>query len=365
MKTLKMQQTRAYNFSAGPATLPESLLLEARAELLNWNGLGLSVMEISHRSAPFLAIMDDAEASLRSLLAVPDHYHVLFLGGAARTQFAMIPMNLLAPDAEAAYLISGCWSTMAYTEACRLKKAYCVATSESSHFTTLPDYHPAALHPDTTYLYYTPNETVDGVRFPTVPSCGEVPLIADMTSCLLSEPINVTDYGLIFAGAQKNIAPAGLTVVIVRADLLKNTPEPVIPTMLDYRIHAAKHSSYATPPTFNCYMAGKMFHWIEAQGGVDALYQINCLKAAKLYQFIDESSFYHSQVAVDARSIVNVCFTLSQPERIDEFVQQATRRGLFGLKGHTLVGGLRASIYNAMPMAGVDALIAFMREFSQ
>jgi len=359
-----MQKTRAYNFSAGPATLPESILLEARAELLNWHGLGLSVMEISHRSAPFQAVMEDAEASLRSLLAIPDHYHVLFLGGAARTQFAMIPMNLLSPASQAAYLISGCWSSMAYKEACRLKKAYCVGSSEASDFTTLPDYHADALHPDTSYLYYTPNETINGVRFPYVPACGSVPLIADMTSCLLSEPINVTDYGLIFAGAQKNIAPAGLTVVIVRADLLENAADPVISTMLDYRTHTASHSSYATPPTFNCYMAGKMFHWIKTQGGVDALYQKNCAKAAKLYQFIDQSSFYHCSVATDARSIVNVCFTLSQPDRTDEFIRQALRRGLYGLKGHALVGGLRASLYNAMPMAGVDALISFMDEFS-
>jgi len=359
-----MQKTRAYNFSAGPATLPESILLEARAELLNWHGLGLSVMEISHRSAPFQAIMEEAEALLRTLLAIPDHYHVLFLGGAARTQFAMIPMNLLSSASQAAYLISGCWSSMAYKEACRLKKAYCVGTSEPSHFTTLPDAHVDALLPDTKYLYYTPNETINGVRFPNVPVCGTVPLVADMTSCLLSEPINVADYGLIFAGAQKNIAPAGLTVVIVRSDLLENAADPVIPTMLDYRTHTANHSSYATPPTFNCYMAGKMFHWIKAQGGVHALYQHNCEKAAKLYQFIDASSFYHCSVATDARSIVNVCFTLSQPDRTDEFVKQALRRGLYGLKGHALVGGLRASLYNAMPMAGVNALIAFMGEFS-
>lgn len=345
--------------------LPESLLLEAQAELLDWNGLGVSILESGHRSPPFQAVMEDAEATLRALLAIPDHYRVLFLGGAARTQFSMIPLNLLGPSDKAGYWVSGLWSSMAYEEASYLKNAYCLSSSAQSHFTTLPQFDLQSVNPDTTYLYYTPNETVNGVRFPTVPRTGATPLVADMTSCLLTEPINVTDYGLIFAGAQKNIAPAGLTLVIVRADLLDKSPDPVIPTMMDYRVHASNGSLYATPPTFNCYMAGKMFHWIKAQGGIDVLYQRNCQKAAVLYDFIDASSFYNAPVTAGARSIVNVCFALTRPELEDEFCRQAQECGLLGLKGHRAVGGLRASLYNAMPLAGVEALIQFMLKFEQ
>lgn len=356
---------RVFNFSAGPAMLPEAVLREAQAELLHWQGLGLSVMEISHRSDLFQAMMDEAEASLRSLLDIPDTYHVLFLGGAARTHFAMIPMNFLGPDAHAAYLVSGLWSSLAFDEASRLKHAYRVGNSTSIHATTLPDYHPDELHADTTYLYYTPNETINGLRFPTVPQSGSVPLIADMTSCLLSEPIRVSDYGLIFAGAQKNIGPAGLTIAIMRSELLESTPDPIIPTMLDYRVQVANGSLYATPPMFNCYMANKMFDWIKTQGGVEALYQQNLQKAAKLYQYIDYSPFYHCPIATNARSLVNVCFTLTDPQREEAFIRQSEERGLYGLRGHRSIGGLRASIYNAMPMAGVDALLVFMDEFSK
>lgn len=356
---------RVYNFSAGPAMLPEPVLREAQAELLDWKGLGLSVMEISHRSFLFQEMMNEAESSLRSLLAIPDTYHVLFLGGAARTHFAMIPMNFLGPDERAAYLVSGLWSSLAFDEARRLKHAYRVGNSESLHATTLPDYHPDELYADTAYLYYTPNETINGLHFPTVPHAGSVPLIADMTSCLLSEPICVSDYGLIFAGAQKNIGPAGLTIVIIRKDLLERMPDPVIPTMLDYRIQVENRSLYATPPMFNCYMANKMFDWIKTQGGVEGLYQKNCQKAAKLYQFIDESPLYHCPIAANARSLVNVCFTLTEPQYEEAFIRQSEEQGLYGLRGHRSIGGLRASLYNAMPMAGVDALIAFMETFSK
>lgn len=364
MKQAKMT-TRPYNFSAGPAVLPGPVLLQAQAELLNWNKLGISVMEIGHRTPAFHALMDDAEANLRELMLIPNNYHVLFLGGAARTQFAMIPLNFINVDKQASYLISGVWSSMAYAEAVKLKNAYCVGSSESSHFTMTPDYTPSSLISDTAYLYYTPNETVNGIRFSTVPKSDSIPLIADMTSCLLSEPINVSDYGLIFAGAQKNIAPAGLTLVIVRDDLLESIPDLAIPTMLDYRIHAKNASLYATPPTFNCYMAGLMFHWIKEQGGVDVLYQHNLQKSAKLYQFIDESGIYRAPVTADARSIVNVCFDLNKPELEDEFCRQAEANGLYGLKGHRMVGGCRASLYNAMPLSGVDALIDFMHKFQK
>lgn len=345
--------------------LPEAVLREAQRDLLNWKGRGLSVMEISHRSHHFQELMDEAEASLRSLLAIPDHYHVLFLGGAARTHFAMIPMNCLGPDERAAYLVSGIWSSMAFDEASKLKHAYRVGNSSSMHATALPDYHPDELHADTAYLYYTPNETINGLRFPYLPEAGFVPLIADMTSCLLSEPIRVSDYGLIFAGAQKNIAPAGLTIAIIRGDLLDRFPDPVIPTMLDYRVQVDNRSLYATPPMLNCYMANLMFDWIKTQGGVDGLYQQNCLKAAKLYNFIDDSPFYQCAIAPNARSLVNVCFTLSDPQYEEDFIAQSEAQGLYGLRGHRTIGGLRASIYNAMPMAGVDALIAFMDAFAK
>lgn len=358
-------QTRPYNFSAGPAMLPESLLLEAQSQLLNWNDTGVSMLEVGHRSASFQALMDDTQATLRALLSIPENYAVLFLGGAARAQFSMIPMNLLNADEQAAYLVSGVWSSMAYAEACKLKQAYCIATSEASHYTTLPDYHVQSLRSNTRYVYYTPNETVNGVRFSPVPVCGTIPLIADMTSCLLTEPINIADYGLIFAGAQKNIANAGLTIVIIRNDLLDSLPTPAIPTMMDYRVHVQHNSLYATPPTFNCYIANRMFHWISAQGGVDALYKINCEKAARLYQAIDESTFYSCPIEKSARSIVNVCFKLNRPELEDEFLYRATQQGLYGLKGHKLVGGLRASLYNAMPLLGVEALINFMHDFSR
>jgi phosphoserine aminotransferase len=356
---------RTYNFGAGPAMLPEPILLEAQAELLNWHGLGVSVMEIGHRTAEFRQLMEQIEADLRELISIPNNYHVLFLGGAARTQFGMIPMNLLHHGQQAGYLVSGLWSSQAFDEACKLKQAYCVASSEHTGFTDVPLRASWVLQKDTAYLYYTPNETVNGVRFSETPKVSGIPLVADMTSCLLSEPVNVADFGLIFAGAQKNIAIAGLTIVIIRDDLLDKSIESPIATMLDYKTHSSNKSLYATPPTFNCYLAGKMFSWIKAQGGVDALYQINCKKAAKLYQYIDSSSFYQCRVQEHARSLMNVCFSLSKPELESEFLLRANQRGLYALQGHRSVGGLRASLYNAMPMAGVESLLAFMRDFSE
>ena len=365
MKNRNMK-TRAYNFGAGPATLPESILLQAQAELLNWHGLGVSVMEIGHRTPDYRALMEQLEADLRELISIPDHYHVLFLGGAARTQFAMVPMNLLSDAQQAGYLISGLWSSLALDEAQKLKKAYCVASSEQENgFTTIPSPTDWDIRPDTAYVYYTPNETVNGIRFSKTPHTGGIPLVADMTSCLLSEPLNVNDFGLIFAGAQKNISIAGLTIVIIRTDLVEKAPEHPIATMLDYRTHIKNKSLYATPPTFNCYLAQKMFQWIKAQGGVDALYQINCKKAALLYQAIDSLPLYHCSVEKNARSIMNVCFSLTRPELEKKFVERASQQGLYALQGHRTVGGLRASLYNAMPMAGVESLIAFMRIFSE
>lgn len=357
--------SRIYNFGAGPAMLPESILKEAQGELLNWHHLGMSVLEIGHRTPQFVNLLEQAEYSLRSLLTIPDNYHVLFLGGAARTQFSMIPMNLLHPKEQAGYLVTGIWSQMALQEAQLLKNAYCVVSEEQNQFRTVPDAKSWEIQKNSQYLYYTPNETVNGTRFPYVPKTGEVPLIADMTSCLLSEPLDIKQYGLIFAGAQKNIANAGLTIVIIRNDLLDRAPTPVVPTMLHYKTHAEHHSLYSTPPVFNCYLAAKMFEWIKDQGGVDTLFRQNCLKAAKLYQYLDSTDFYITPVDKEARSIMNICFSLNNAALESRFLELAEQRGLCALKGHRFVGGLRASLYNAMPMSGVDALVNFMSEFAK
>ena len=357
-------KSRPYNFGAGPAALPAPVLLTAQKELLDWQGSGMSILETGHRTPLFQQLMQEAEADLRELLAIPKHYHVLFLGGAARTQFAMVPMNLLSAGEDAGYLVSGIWSSLAFDEARKLKSAYCIASSASEGFRQTPHSTDWQLRDNTAYVYYTPNETINGTRYADIPAMGDIPLIADMTSCLLSEPIDVSKFGLIFAGAQKNIAPAGLTVVIIRSDLLTRLNEMPIPTMMDYRTHVAHQSLYATPPVFNCYMAANMFKWLKAQGGVQALYKINLEKAAKLYQYIDSSSFYQCPVKNHSRSLMNVCFSLTQPELENDFLIESSLRGLCALKGHRMVGGLRASLYNAMPMAGVDALIDFMQDFA-
>lgn len=277
----------------------------------------------------------------------------------------MIPLNFLAQNEQAGYLVTGIWSYMAYQEASRLKQAYCAANAETNGFTHIPAANEWQLRENTKYLYFTPNETINGVRFAKIPKIAEVPLIADMTSCLLSEPINIEDYGLIFAGAQKNIANAGLTIVIVSDKLLATIKNDLIPTMLDYRTFSSTKSAYATPPTFNYYLADKMFQWIKKQGGVEALYKLNCQKAAKLYECIDSSQFYHCRIAKEARSLVNVCFTLEDPMLEEAFLAGAKERDLLALKGHRTVGGLRASMYNAMPIEGVERLIEFMNDFAK
>ncbi len=357
--------TRGFNFGAGPAMLPESILKEVQEELLDWQHLGMSVLEIGHRSAPFTELMQETERLLRELLVIPTNYHVLFLSGTARAQFAMIPMNFLAKGEQAGHLITGIWSNLAYQEALRLKEAYCIASGEKSGFTSIPIADDWVVKANSRYFYFTPNETINGVRFANPPKLGEAPLIADMTSCLLSEPINISDYGLILAGAQKNIANAGLTIVIVSEELLSTISNEKIPTMFDYRTHSSTHSTYATLPTFNCYLANKMFRWIKEQGGVNALYQLNCRKAELIYNCLDSSNFYHSQVAKEARSLMNVCFTVENPMFEDLFLEEAKARGLLSLKGHRSVGGLRASMYNAMPMEGAERLAEFMRDFAR
>ncbi|WP_028387613.1 3-phosphoserine/phosphohydroxythreonine transaminase [Legionella fairfieldensis] len=356
---------RGYNFGAGPSMLPESILRETQEELLNWQDMGMSVMEIGHRTPAFTQLMEQAESDLREILNIPDNYHILFLSGAARMQFAMIPLNFLDAKEQAGYLVTGLWSYLAYEEAYKLKNAYCVANGEKTGFTHIPPKREWQIKDNTRYFYFTPNETVNGVHFTKIPGVSNVPLIADMTSCLLSEPLNVSDYGLIFAGAQKNIANAGLTLVIVSDALLNTITNENIPTMLDYRTYSSTRSTYATLPTFNCYLAAKMFRWVKEQGGVDALYKINCKKAEKIYACIDSSDFYHCRVAKEARSLVNICFSLDDPMLEEVFLEEAKARGLLALKGHRTVGGLRASMYNAMPLEGVEHLVEFMNDFAR
>lgn len=357
--------TRVYNFGAGPAMLPLDLLKEAQEEFLDWHDLGVSVLEVGHRSVAFMELLAQAELALRELLHVPSNYKVLFLGGAARTQFAMIPMNFLHPKEQAGYLVTGIWSALAFKEAQHLKQAYCIATDEQNNYKTIPDPLTWTLKDETSYVYYTPNETINGIRFPYLPNTHEIALVADMTSCLLSEPVDVSKFGLIYAGAQKNIANAGLTLVLIREDLLLREPNPVVPTMFHYKTHADNQSLYATPPVFNCYLAHKMFTWIKAHGGVEALYQLNRQKADKLYNFIDNSDFYTTQVDRNVRSLVNVCFALKNSNLEKKFLELAEQQGLIALQGHRLAGGLRASLYNAMPMAGVDVLVDFMSLFAK
>ena len=362
---------RGYNFGAGPAMLPERILHEAQAEFLNWQQTGMSILETGHRTEAFRDLLDEAEARLRGLLKIPSDYHVLFLSGPARMLFSMIPMNFLTEGDSADYLVTGIWSQMALKEAQKLKQAKCVATGADSNFTTIPLTSSWNSDPNSKYFYYTPNETVNGIYcskptpLMTKGHDKTIPLIADMTSCLLAEPINVADYGLIFAGAQKNIANSGLTLVIVHDQLIQTIKDNKLPTLYDFRTHIEHRSLYSTPPTFNCYLANKMFAWIESQGGVDALYAMNQQKAKTLYQFIDDSDFYTCPVDKPYRSIFNVCFNVPSHPLEDIFVEQAQNSHLFALRGHRLVGGLRASLYNAMPQKGVDSLIDLMQDFAQ
>lgn len=354
---------RRLNFGAGPATLPLEILVEAQEELLNWRGKGLSILELGHRTPDFMELLQETEASLRRLLAIPDNYKVLFIAGPARMHFSMVPLNLLNAGRKGAYLVSGVWSSMALKEAQRLKNAYCAASAEADQYRSIPAFSPANLQEETDFLYFTPNETINGTRFARPPEQEELPLVADMTSCLLTEPVNIQDYGLIFAGAQKNIANAGLNIVIMREELAKATEN--LPTMMDYRTWIKHQSLYATPPTFNCYLASKMFAWIEARGGVSSMYQINKQKAKKLYDYIDNSSFYICPVEKNARSLVNICFKTKAQQMDERFVKEAVASGFLGLKGHQLAGGLRASLYNAMPLEAVESLIQFMDDFAR
>ena len=353
-----------YNFSAGPAVLPAAVLEQARDELRDWHGSGMSVMEMSHRSKEYLSIAEQAEADLRELLSIPADYRVLFLQGGATSQFAMVPMNLLRGKQQADYVNTGAWSKKAIAEARRYCEISVVASSEDSNFTSIPAFDSWKHNTDAAYLHYTPNETIGGVEFHWVPETGDVPLVVDMSSTLLSRPVDVSRFGVIYAGAQKNIGPAGLTVVIVREDLIGETLAGT-PSMFDYKLHADNGSMLNTPPTFGWYLAGLVFQWLKQQGGLAAMAAINERKSQCLYDAIAASAFYSSPVDVDCRSWMNVPFTLADAALDGEFLSLAKSAGLLNLKGHRSVGGMRASIYNAMPEAGVDALIDFMGEFER
>ena len=355
--------TRIFNFSAGPAVLPEEVLKQAQAELLDWHGSGMSVMEMSHRGKEFIAIAEKAEADLRELMNIPANYKVLFLQGGASAQFAMVPMNLLRGKKSADYINTGEWSKKAIKEARKFGGVNVAATAETTNFSTVPPQKDWKLDPDAAYLHYTPNETIGGVEFSFVPQTGNVPLVADMSSTILSRPVDVTQYGLIYAGAQKNIGPAGLTIVIVREDLIGGAAAGT-PAMFDYKIHVESASMYNTPPTYAWYIAGLVFDLLKKKGGLKAMAEINRRKADKLYAFIDASGgFYKNPVEKPSRSWMNVPFTLKDAALDEPFLKGAKAAGLVQLKGHRSVGGMRASIYNAMPEAGIDALIAYMRDF--
>lgn len=353
-----------YNFAAGPAVLPAEVLAQARDEMLDWHGCGMSVMEMSHRGQAFASIIAAAEADLRELLQIPANYRVLFLQGGGHSQFAMVPLNLLRGKIRADYVSTGIWSEKAIAEARRYCQVNVAASARDRNFTYAPALSEWKLDPDAAYVHYTSNETIGGVEIFWTPETGEVPLVADMSSHILSRPIDVSRYGLIYAGAQKNIGPAGLTLVIVREDLIGQAAA-ITPTMFDYRTHAEHGSMYNTPPTYAIYVAGLVFKWLKARGGLAAMEKINVQKAALLYDYLDTSDFYHSPVARENRSRMNIPFTLREPALDDAFLQQAQAHGLLQLKGHKLAGGMRASFYNAMPIEGVQALVQFMREFER
>ncbi len=356
---------RVYNFSAGPAVLPESVLQEAAAEMLDYQGTGMSVMEMSHRSAAFKKIIEEAEADLRDLMAIPDNYKVLFLQGGATLQFAGIPMNLMTGSGKADYIVSGSWSKKAYKEAALLGNARCVASSEDKTFSYIPDVDSLDLDPEADYVYICENETIYGTHYHKLPNTGSVPLVSDVSSCFLSEPIDVSKYGVIYGGVQKNIGPAGVVIVIVREDLLKDEWIENTPTIMRWKSQADGGSMVNTPPCYGIYICGKVFKWIKAQGGLEGMKKINEAKAKLLYDYLDSTEFYTATAAVEDRSIMNVPFVTGDADLDAKFVAEAKQAGIENIKGHRSVGGMRASIYNAMPVEGVQALVDFMKKFEQ
>ena len=356
--------TRIFNFSAGPAVLPVEVLEQAQRDLLSLPGVGMSILEISHRSKPFDDIIEGCEADLRALAGIPASHHVLFLQGGASLQFSMVPMNLLSPQGWADYIVTGAWSQKAVKEAKRVGGVKIAATTETENFTRVPNQHELTLDPGAAYVHYTTNNTIFGTEFHYVPDTGPVPLVADTSSDMFSRPLDVSKFALIYAGAQKNLAPAGLTLVIVRNDMLQRTPSS-LPTMLQYGVHVENKSMYNTPPVFAIYIMRLVLAWQLKQGGLAAIEKRNLRKADKLYAAIDRTGFYRGHAAKDSRSRMNVTFRLPSEELEKTFAKQATEAGLDGLKGHRSVGGMRASIYNAFPEEGVDALVQFMAEFER
>ena len=353
---------RAYNFSAGPAVLPEPVLEKAKVDLLNYQGCGMSVMEMSHRSKEYTGIIEKAESDLRQLMNIPDNYKVLFLQGGASSQFAMVPMNLFSSRKNADYVNTGQWSKKAIAEAKRYGQINVVASSDDKVFNYIPNLSKVAFNPEADYVHITTNNTIYGTTFPVLPETGNVPLVADMSSNILGQVYDVAKFGLIYAGAQKNIGPAGLTIVIVRDDLLGKAMD-LTPTMFNYEIHAEAKSLYNTPPSFAIYIAGLVFEWLLEIGGVLEIEKINREKASLMYDFLDDSSLFNATISDPYRSIMNVPFILPTEELNAKFIAEASAKGLKTLKGHRTVGGMRASIYNAMPRAGVEALVEFMKKF--
>ena len=354
--------TRVFNFSAGPAALPEPVLRQAAAEMLDWHGSGMSVMEMSHRGKEFISIANEAEALLRELLAVPANYKVLFMQGGAIAENAIVPMNLLRGHASADYIDTGEWSKKSIKEARKYCGVNVAATGKEGNYTAIPPRASWKLDPAAAYVHICSNETIGGLEYHFTPDVGNVPLVADMSSDILSRPIDVSKYGLIYAGAQKNIGPSGLTLVIVRDDLIGQAL-PATPSAFDYKTVADNESMYNTPPTYAMYIAGLVFNWIKAQGGLTAMATHNKAKAGLLYDFLDTTSFYSCPVARDCRSLMNVAFRLKDEALDEEFLKGAKARNMVQLKGHRSVGGMRASIYNAMPIEGVQTLLAYMKEF--
>lgn len=355
--------TRAHNFSAGPAALPEPVLRQAAEEMLDWHGSGMSVMEMSHRGKEFMSILAQAKADLRELLDLPSNYHILFLQGGGVGMNGIVPMNLLRGRSSIDFINTGSWATKSLKEARKYAKVNVAATSEAEHFTHIPPRDTWKLDPNAAYVHICSNETIGGVEYHWTPDTGSVPLVADMSSNILSRPVDVSRYGLIFAGAQKNMGPSGMTLVLVRDDLLGQAL-PITPSAFDFKLQADNDSMLNTPPTYAIYIAGLVFQWLKKQGGLAAMEAHNRLKAALLYDLLDATPFYKSPVARVDRSLMNVPFTLPDQPLTDAFLKGAAERGMLQLKGHSSVGGIRASIYNAMPMEGVQALADYMKEFA-
>ena len=356
--------SRVYNFSAGPAVLPEEVLKEAAEEMLDYQGCGMSVMEMSHRSKVFQQILDEAEADLRDLMQIPENYKVLFLQGGASLQFAMIPMNLMK-NRVADYIVTGQWAKKAWQEASKYGKANKIASSEDKTFSYIPDCSDLPISPDADYVYICENNTIYGTKYKTLPNTKGKILVSDVSSCFLSEPVDVSKYGIIYGGVQKNIGPAGMVIAIVRDDLITEDVLPGTPTMMTYKTHADAGSLYNTPNSYCIYMCGKVFKWLKKMGGLAAMKERNEKKAGILYDFLDNSRMFHGTVVKEDRSLMNVPFVTGDADMDAKFVKTATEAGFVNLKGHRTVGGMRASIYNAMPVEGVEALVAFMKKFEE